>query len=278
MRCCASLQARACRVVAPCLTPQQQRWQKHPTAVFRLNLRRIVYPTRSAPIAADPHPPPPSGPLAGPPAAGVAGAGDLPVGEPGGAGAALPAQERQSEHRKFKHPLQARQALGKPDTTAWFGPCAPIHSLTRHLEPGPDTARAASHAHAPRFTRGLRLSAGTVTLVARSAVPAAGHARQPRHAFGGCGALGQSPEAPLHQVRAQCTQASPVSRTRPWGGGCGSSPRWPRFFSITGRSRMAAMILSSPAPQFGPCCMSMSKRSFSADQLVLKSCRSKRRA
>jgi proline dehydrogenase len=93
-----------------------------------------------------------------------------------------------AEHRKFKRPLQARQALGKPDTTAWFGPCAPIDSLKRHLEPRPDTSRAASHARAPRFTRGLRPSAGTATLVARSAVPAAGHARQPRHAFGGCGA------------------------------------------------------------------------------------------
>jgi hypothetical protein len=28
---------------------------------------------------------------------------------------------------------------------------------------------------------------------------------------------------------------------------------------------MAAMIFSSPLPQFGQCCMSMSQRSFSAD-------------
>jgi len=162
---------------------------------------------------------------------------------------------RLKEHRKFKRPLQARQALGKPDTTAWFGPCAPIDSLKRHLEPR-HTSRAASHARAPKFTRGLRPSAGTATLVARSAVPAAGHARQPRHAFGGCGA---------RLSRAQCAQAGPTSRARPLGGGCGSSPRWPRIFSITGRSRMAAMIFSSPPPQFGQCCMSMSKRSFSAD-------------
>ena len=40
-------------------------------------------------------------------------------------------------------------------------------------------------------------------------------------------------------------------RARPLGGGCGSSPRWVRIFSITGRSRMAVMILSSPAPQLG---------------------------
>jgi len=30
------LQARACRVVAPCLAPEQQRWQMHPTAVSRI--------------------------------------------------------------------------------------------------------------------------------------------------------------------------------------------------------------------------------------------------
>ena len=60
----------------------------------RLNLCRIVYPSRRSPIDADPHPTPPSGPLAGPSAAGVAGAGDLAVGELGGGGAALPAQER----------------------------------------------------------------------------------------------------------------------------------------------------------------------------------------
>ena len=34
------------------------------------------------------------------------------------------------------------------------------------------------------------------------------------------------------------------------------------------------MILSSPAPQFGQCCISTSKRSFSEDSLVLKLCRS----
>jgi hypothetical protein len=69
------------------------------------------------------------------------------------------ALEQEPEHRKFKRPLQG-QALGEPDTTAWSGPCAPIHSLKRHLEPRPDTSRAASHAQAPRFTRGLRPSAG----------------------------------------------------------------------------------------------------------------------
>jgi putative ABC transport system permease protein len=63
---------------------------------------------------------------------------------------------------------------------------------------------------------------------------------------------------------AQVAKRCPASRARPRGGGCGSSPRWVRIFSITGRSRMAAMILSSPAPQFGQCCMSMSNTCFNS--------------
>ena len=35
------------------------------------------------------------------------------------------------------------------------------------------------------------------------------------------------------------------------GGACACSPRCVRIFSITGRSRIAAMIPSSPAPQAG---------------------------
>ena len=72
-------------------------------------------------------------------------------------------------------------------------------------------------------------------------------------------------EMSLTVSAAQVAKSCPASRTRPRGGGCGSSPRWLRIFSITGRSRMAAMIFSSPAPQFGQCFVSMSKRSFSAD-------------
>ena len=53
--------------------------------------------------------------------------------------------------------------------------------------------------------------------------------------------------------------AHPVPGRRLW-----IQPRWPRIFSITGRSRMAATIFSSP-PQFGQCCRSNSKRSFSED-------------
>jgi hypothetical protein len=36
------------------------------------------------------------------------------------------------------------------------------------------------------------------------------------------------------------------------------------IFSMTGRSRIAAMILSSPPPQFGQCCMSMSNTRLSS--------------
>ncbi len=53
MRCCASLQARACRVVAPCLAPQQQRWHMHPTAVFRLNRKSSADVTRSCSCATE---------------------------------------------------------------------------------------------------------------------------------------------------------------------------------------------------------------------------------
>jgi hypothetical protein len=58
-------------------------------------------------------------------------------------------------------------------------------------------------------------------------------------------------EMSLKVSAAQVAKSCPASRIRPRGGGCGSSPRWVRIFSITGRSRMAAMIFSSPPPQFG---------------------------
>jgi MFS family permease len=48
---------------------------------------------------------------------------------------------------------------------------------------------------------------------------------------------------------AQAAKCSPASRTRPLDGGCGSNPRCARIFSITGRSRMAAMILSELVPE-----------------------------
>jgi subtilisin family serine protease len=59
---------------------------------------------------------------------------------------------------------------------------------------------------------------------------------------------------PGRVVRAACRQR---------GSACGQFRV--RGQPMTGRSRMAAMIFSSPPPQFGQCCMSMSKRSFSAD-------------
>ncbi len=43
---------------------------------------------------------------------------------------------------------------------------------------------------------------------------------------------------------AKCTG----SRARPLGGGCGFSPRWLRIFSITGRSRRAAMAVEVSTP------------------------------
>ena len=64
-------------------------------------------------------------------------------------------------------------------------------------------------------------------------------------------------------AQAQVTKACPAARARPLGGGCGSSLRWVRIFSITGCSRMAAMIFSSPPPQFEQRCMAMSKTRFS---------------
>ena len=72
---------------------------------------------------------------------------------------------------------------------------------------------------------------------------------------------------------AQAAKCSPASRTRPLGGGCGSNPRWLRIFSITGRSRMAAMILSSPAPQFGQRCMSMSNTRLSSRAQLMRASR-----
>jgi hypothetical protein len=142
------------------------------------------------------------------------------------------------EHRKFKRPLQAPQAQGQPDTTPDPRSGASIHGQTRRLEARPDTSRAASHGRAPGYTRDLRSPAGVVPLAARSAVPAARHVRQPRCAFGGCGALAQTPEAPLHQIRAQpgsvrpglnglCLAAGRVCRLSRAcacaGGGCGTT-------------------------------------------------------
>ncbi len=54
--------------------------------------------------------------------------------------------------------------------------------------------------------------------------------------------------------------AGPPRTPGPWAaaGAAGSRPRCSRVFGITRRSRMTAMISSSPRAQFGPCCMSMS--------------------
>ena len=62
--------------------------------------------------------------------------------------------------------------------------------------------------------------------------------------------------------RATTTLEDP-GRAGTLGGDCGSSSRWVTIFSITGRPRMAAMILSFPLPQIGKCCISMSNTRLS---------------
>jgi hypothetical protein len=59
---------------------------------------------------------------------------------------------------------------------------------------------------------------------------------------------------------AQAAESCPASPAQPQSGGCGFGPWWATIFSITGRSRLAAMTLSSPAPQFGQVRMSISNR------------------
>jgi|GEM_PF-5165310 len=84
--------------------------------------------------------------------------------------------------------------------------------------------------------------------------------------------LGSTGTAALHQIGAQSTQASPVSPTQTRGG-CASNPRWLKIVSITSRFRMAAMIFNSPAPQFGQCCMSVSKAQTSAKTSLYSVCK-----
>ena len=85
---------------------------------------------------------------------------------------------------------------------------------------------------------------------------------------------GPSPGAnsPLDCLRpgSACSTCPPAAAR---GGARACRPRCVRIFSMTGCSRIAAMIFSSP-PQFGPCSRSRSKRNFSADSLVPKLCSS----
>jgi hypothetical protein len=53
-------------------------------------------------------------------------------------------------------------------------------------------------------------------------------------------------------------------------GGCGSSSRWLRIFPITGRSRIAAMNFSFPAPQFRQGCMSMLEARFNSRAQLMR--------
>ena len=78
------------------------------------------------------------------------------------------------------------------------------------------------------------------------------------------------PGGPGRRVACTVTVGWPQAPCRAWpragtrGGARACRPRCVRIFSITGRSRMAAMILSSPVPQFGQCCISISKAQASA--------------
>jgi hypothetical protein len=185
--------------------------------------------------------------------------------------ACAPRAPGSGDHRpwsvEFTRPPQSRQATSKPDTTPRTEVARP--SKVASGAPSPDPARRELMRTLPRPARariwsrwgacrtcGAQRHPGRVTRHSLD-VPSVGavrlHSRlKPRSTRSGLS-------------RAQCAQASPVARARPIGGGCGSCPRWPRIFSITGRSGIAAMIFSSPAPQFGHRSMSMSKRSFSAD-------------
>ena len=77
-------------------------------------------------------------------------------------------------------------------------------------------------------------------------------------------------EVSLTVSAAQVAKSCPDSRALPRGGGCGSRPRWVKIFSIAGRSRMAAMIFSSPAPQFGHRSMSMSNTRLSSRAQLMR--------
>jgi len=65
-------------------------------------------------------------------------------------------------------------------------------------------------------------------------------------------------------------RSSAPLRARPRGEGWGSTPRCGRIFSITGRSRMAAMILSSPPLRFGQVCISKSKARLSSRAQLIR--------
>ena len=54
------------------------------------------------------------------------------------------------------------------------------------------------------------------------------------------------------------------------GGARAYRSRCVRIFSITGRSRMAAMILNCPVPQIGQCCMSMSNTRLSSRAQLMR--------
>ena len=137
----------------------------------------------------------------------------------------------------------------RPGRAADVGPDVAEQLLCRCLvliPPAPDGSQGARSA----LTSGLTLS------LAASSQHVAQHHRGCRWAAQPVLMCRVSGTAGAAQAATWC----PASRARSLGGGCGSSPSWVRIFSMTGRSRIAAMILSSPPPQFGQCSTSsMSK-------------------
>ncbi len=79
---------------------------------------------------------------------------------------------------------------------------APLKGRIRRAESGPGAPRVDAYAPAPGSSPHLEPLGGMPDM-RRTAPSRPCHASQPRCAFGGCRSLAQSPEAPLHQIRAQ---------------------------------------------------------------------------
>ena len=62
------------------------------------------------------------------------------------------------------------------------------------------------------------------------------------------------------KIEVICNEFAGRSLSLMTGGGCASSPRWPKISSIAARSTIAAMISNCPPPQVGQCCKSGSRR------------------
>jgi hypothetical protein len=184
-------------------------------------------------------------------------------------------------HRNFKRSVESPESPNQPwvgsrclpgwlGTGAWavalsgFGPPRRFASRSLGLDFGVDPEFSAIQSACGRSaTGGWRQAAQPVVMCAVSGTVDAAQAASvlPRLARSASGPLAGR-AGPVARPLARHKQSTGLLVSGL--GGCGSSPRWVRIFSITGRSRMAAMILSSPAPQLGQCCMSMSKAQASA--------------